>query len=303
MADLTYESVKRQLDSMACRGYRIGIFDRANKTMAIREPLAKEEVLRIVPILKRENAAGKDIFISPCRSEERALVLIDDVAPSRIEEMKRRRVAPACVVETSPENCQAWVSLGPEPMRSGQRKMMARVFAEEFGGDMASADATHFGRLAGFTNRKPKHLAKNGYPLVICRSSPGGHAETSGQIREWALRKESEAAEKARDTAPGSFGIGDGGAKRPPKRPLRDAGEVFSLYFKQWASYTKFHSRPFDISAGDFAVVCRMLKEGYSEDVLIEALMNRSPKIRERKAGHVEDYAIRTVSAAKLRVK
>ena len=44
----------------------------------------------------------------------------------------------------------------------------ARALAEKFGGDRGAADWRHFGRLAGFTNRKAKYLdASTGlYPFV-----------------------------------------------------------------------------------------------------------------------------------------
>src|SRR5205823_6207140 len=43
----------------------------------------------------------------------------------------------------------------------------ARALAEKFKGDPSSADWRHFGRLAGFTNRKDKHRQPGGhYPFV-----------------------------------------------------------------------------------------------------------------------------------------
>ncbi|WP_373870935.1 DNA-primase RepB domain-containing protein, partial [Aeromonas caviae] len=36
----------------------------------------------------------------------------------------------------------------------------ARRLAREYDADPASADSHHYGRLAGFTNQKPKHTTK-----------------------------------------------------------------------------------------------------------------------------------------------
>ena len=45
--------------------------------------------------------------------------------------------------------------------------MAARKLAEEFGGDRGAADWRHFGRLAGFTNRKEKYMNEGGlFPFV-----------------------------------------------------------------------------------------------------------------------------------------
>jgi hypothetical protein len=51
----------------------------------------------------------------------------------------------------------------------------ARALADRFGGDPGAADWRHFGRLAGFTNRKPQYRRANGlYPFVqIADHNPG----------------------------------------------------------------------------------------------------------------------------------
>jgi hypothetical protein len=52
----------------------------------------------------------------------------------------------------------------------------ARALAEKFGGDRGAADWRHFGRLAGFANRKAKHFdASTGlYPFVRLIEAAGG---------------------------------------------------------------------------------------------------------------------------------
>src|SRR5262249_39936982 len=73
---------------------------------------------------------------------------------------------PALIVETSPGNFQAWLNHGrilPKEFSSAA----ARELAVCFGGDRGSADWRHYGRLAGFTNRKPKHQLSDGhFPFV-----------------------------------------------------------------------------------------------------------------------------------------
>ena len=52
--------------------------------------------------------------------------------------------------------------------------MAARKLAEEFGGDRGAADWRHFGRLAGFTNRKAKYMNESGlFPFVRLIEAPG----------------------------------------------------------------------------------------------------------------------------------
>jgi hypothetical protein len=50
----------------------------------------------------------------------------------------------------------------------------AKELARRFGGDPSSADWRHFGRLAGFTNQKPKRRLQTGLPpFVACMNARG----------------------------------------------------------------------------------------------------------------------------------
>ena len=50
----------------------------------------------------------------------------------------------------------------------------AKELAKRFGGDLSSADWRHFGRLAGFTNRKHERVLPNGLgPFVRLRQCEG----------------------------------------------------------------------------------------------------------------------------------
>lgn len=92
--------------------------------------------------------------------------LIDDLTAEALNRMKADGFTPAVVVETSPGNFQAWLNHGRILSRTVS-SAAARALAEEFGGDRGSADWRHYGRLAGFTNRKEKHQQQDGrFPFV-----------------------------------------------------------------------------------------------------------------------------------------
>lgn len=291
MRELSLSAVIKQIRGMDCVKYKIGIFDRREKRMLNKDFLGPDEVEALVPWLKRMNSIGNDIFVTQADGMDRALLLVDDLAPRQIEAMRLRGVGPACVVETSPGNFQAWVSLGREPMPKAERKAAARLLAEQFNGDLASADASHYGRLAGFTNRKDEHLTSAGYPFVLCREADGRDAERSSALRDWA---------RARCLASSVAS-----AARPPEtlqrkrgRRRRDPAAVFELYFAQWSRKVKADGKTMDASRGDFAVACRMLKEGYDKEQIALGMERSSPDIHVRKKNHVEDYVARTISAA-----
>jgi len=59
----------------------------------------------------------------------------------------------AVVVETSPNNFQAWLNHG-RVLDAAASTRAAKALVERFGGEPSSTDWRHFGQLAGFTNPK-----------------------------------------------------------------------------------------------------------------------------------------------------
>jgi len=61
----------------------------------------------------------------------------------------------------------------------------ARLLAERYDGDPNSAAWRHYGRLAGFENRKPVHRRANGsHPSVVLRAATGEMAPTGPDLLE-----------------------------------------------------------------------------------------------------------------------
>jgi hypothetical protein len=173
--DRTVRAVERQVKAMGCEAFEVGLFkpdvQGAGPVMVPRTWDA-ETLMRSVAWLRRENLDGRNIF---CRSKgEHNLSLIDDLSQEAIAEMKRVGFAPALVVETSPKNFQAWLNHG-RSLTAGLSTAVAKALASEFGGDTGAADWRHFGRLAGFTNRKDKYRDPHTglYPFVHLIESPG----------------------------------------------------------------------------------------------------------------------------------
>jgi RepB DNA-primase from phage plasmid len=86
--------------------------------------------------------------------------------------MKAEGFEPA-VVETSPNNFQAWLNHG-QVLDALASTRAATQLAEQFGGDLSSADWRDFGRLAGCTNPKPERQLPSGMlPFARLRSATG----------------------------------------------------------------------------------------------------------------------------------
>src|SRR5467141_1520278 len=168
----TAEAVEKQARAMSASAFEVGLFDpTAAKGVMLPRVWELDTLLRSVSWLRLKNSQGRNIYIRPCG--EHALSLIDDASPRTIELLKSEGFAPAVVLETSPTNFQAWLCHG-QILPKQISTFAARLLASRFGGDPASADWRHFGRLAGFTNRKGKYRKTDGtFPYVRLHEATG----------------------------------------------------------------------------------------------------------------------------------
>ncbi|MGO9061911.1 MAG: DNA-primase RepB domain-containing protein [Candidatus Binataceae bacterium] len=162
--------VRVQLRAMGCERFDLGIRREAGE-MILREGQGSIEVEEAIKWLRHENAKGAHIYIRPAGTH--SLSLIDDLAVESIERMKPEGFEPAVVVETSPNNFQAWLNHG-QVLEAALSTRVAKVLVERFGGDPSSADWRHFGRLAGYTNPKRERQLPSGLrPFARLRSATG----------------------------------------------------------------------------------------------------------------------------------
>ena len=139
--------------------------------MLLREAWTVRQIEEAIQRLRRENARGAHIFVRPHSTH--ALSLVDDLSIGTIARMTDAGFLPALVVETSRQNFQVWLNHG-QILDRDMSTWAAKELAKPFRGDFSSADWRHFGRLAGFTNRKPERLLPNGLaPFVRLRQCEG----------------------------------------------------------------------------------------------------------------------------------
>lgn len=153
---------------MGAQIFEVGLFkpSAADEGRAVMIPRTWDgaTLMRSIPWLRLQNAEGRNIYVRP--KGEHDLSLVDDLSADAVTRMKSSGYAPAVVVETSPGNFQAWLK-HPHRLPRDLSTLAARKLAEEFGGDRGAADWRHFGRLAGFTNRKQKYMNQGGlFPFV-----------------------------------------------------------------------------------------------------------------------------------------
>jgi hypothetical protein len=159
MSDHPREAIRRQLEAMQADNFEVGVFDSASERMILRT-WRKDTVLSSIAWLRFENLKGSNIYIRPAGIH--SLSLVDDVMAKDVQRMKAGGFRPALVVETSPHNFQAWLQHG-RTLDQVLSTAVAKALARRFHGDLGSADWRHFGRLAGFTNRKEKYRQTDGH--------------------------------------------------------------------------------------------------------------------------------------------
>jgi hypothetical protein len=186
---------------MACDHFDVGIL-RTDGRMLLREAWTARQIEQAIPRLRHENARGAHIFVRPYGAH--ALSLVDDLGVDAIARMMDSGFQPALVVETSRQNFQVWLNHGQIISDRTFCTQAAQELARRFGGDSSSADCRHFGRLAGFTNQKPKRRLRSGLPPFVrlhqCEGSPYGVArEFLEEVK--SLAKKASAERAARTTS------------------------------------------------------------------------------------------------------
>jgi len=278
---VTRNQVRRQLAAMASDYLDIGIL-RPDGRMLLREAWTVSQIEEAIQRLRRENARGAHIFVRP--HGVHALSLVDDLGVDAIARMTNAGFQPALIVETSPQNFQIWLNHGRSLDRS-MSSCAAKELAKRFGGDLSSADWRHFGRLAGFTNRKPERLLPNGLaPFVRLHDCQGKTYDTAPEFLK-AVKSLMERAAVER-------------AKRSTCRSTSNENPVRLL--------TEFHADPRydgDLHRADLAWALHAASRGLSEQEIKDEILH----VRDlSKKGCVErqvSYAERTATKARRTVE
>ena len=261
---------------MACDYFDIGTL-RPDGRMLLREAWTVSKIEEAIQRLRRENAHGAHIFARPHGIH--ALSLIDDLSVEAITRMANAGFQPALVVETSPQNFQVWLNHG-QTLDRDMSSWAAKELAKRFCGDLSSADWRHFGRLAGYTNRKPERLLPNGLaPFVRLRQSEG---RTYDAAREFLEEVES-VAEKA-GTANAMLTTSHSISNENPVRPL-----------------TEFHVDPrydSDLHRADMAWALHAASRGLSEQQIIDEILRARDLSKKGRAQRQVNYAGRTAIKA-----
>ena len=156
----------------------------------------------------------------------------------------------------------------------------AKELAKRFGGDLSSADWRHFGRLAGFTNRKPERLLPNGLaPFVRLRQCEGRTYDAAREfLEEVKSLAEKAVAERATRTTSRST------SNENPVRPLAE-----------------FHRNPRydgDLHRADMAWALHAASRGLSEQQIRDEILHARDLSKKGRIQRQVSYAERTAIKA-----
>jgi RepB DNA-primase from phage plasmid len=166
---LTWHAIRSQLAAMPHELYLIRLIHHQTGRPFPGERLwTAAQLVRVATIrfLRVRNGEGCDVYIQPYAGNQNAgyiLVDLDRAAPMVVEVMRANGHDPCVVLQTSPGHLQAWIRLSTSPLEPALATAASKHLAHMYGGDLASTDWRHLGRLAGFTNQKPARRTRDRY--------------------------------------------------------------------------------------------------------------------------------------------
>jgi len=286
--DRSLEAIQRQIKALGVARFEVGIREAKTGQMMNRE-WSITEVEQSAAWLKRMNAKGNDVYIRP--AGEHGLILVDDLKPQALERMKAAGFAAAATIETSPGNYQAWVKMSDKTLSADVRRIAAQGLAKKYGGDMNSADGRHYGRLAGFTNQKPKHTRDGRQPYVLAHDCPGVTARAApAYLERIEQHLDSQIALKERESRLEAI---------KSAKQWQGSGNHQKEYQRQAQRLLEKYGEKADLSRIDWMIAQDMAKSGrFTVQDIEKGIRECSPNVESRKTGHIEDYARRTAEKA-----
>lgn len=290
---LTRDAIQRQLAAMPGELYLVRLIHHASGRAFPGERLwTAWQLSRLATLrfLRLRNCQGYDVYFQPFAGNQNAgyiLVDLDGVPPSVLETMRRNGHEPCVVLQSSPRHWQAWIRVSAVPLPPAVATAIGGYLARTYGGDPASIDWRHLGRLAGFTNQKPERRLPNGYaPWVQLR-----HARPGWASQRTALLEQAQPPVPAIPTLPGSG---------PPQVGRVGSGvPAASQLYQAWLHQLRIPQRfpqP-DWSIADKWVAQELLRRNVPPATVAGILRDGSPGF-PRRHSDPPDYLRRTLARA-----
>jgi len=295
---LTSQAIRRQLAAMPCELYLVRLIHSLTKRPFPGERLwtaTQLANLATIRFLRVRNREGCDVYLHPYAEDQNAgyiLIDLDQADPAVLPAMRANGHEPCVVLQTSPGHWQAWVQVSSTPLPSAVATAVGRHLAHMYGGDRASTDWHHLGRLAGFTNQKPQRRQGNGYPpWVKVIHTAAGLASHADLLLQAAREQGTAGNSTSHSSTPWALW------QRPTPVCLSgaQARKIYQSWVRRWHIAQRF-PQP-DWSIVDLWVARALLAQGRSCGDVRQVLCRGSPGFPR---GHSDpaDYLRRTLVRA-----
>jgi hypothetical protein len=254
-----------------------------------------------VRFLRIRNREGCDVYIWPYAEDQNAgyiLVDRDRAAPDVLQTMWANGHEPCVVLQTSPGCLQAWIQVSTLLLQSALATAIGKHLARLYGGDPASTDWRHLGRLAGFTNQKPQRRTVSGHaPWVKIVHARAGLARNADALLQSALHTPALASQGFDDAiSEPQLGLAAGRLPvAPPGIEAAEAVEIYQSWTRRWRIAERF--TPPDWSIVDLWIARKLLSQGMLAEQVQDVLRLASPHFPRRHTD-ADDYLRRTVAYA-----
>jgi hypothetical protein len=243
-----------------------------------------------IRFLRARNCEGCDVYIHPYAGNQNAgyiLVDLDRADPTAVDLMRANGHDPCVVAQTSPGHLQVWIRLSTSALEPAVATAASRHLAHLYGGDWASTDWRHLGRLAGFTNQKPARRTPDRYaPWVRLVHARAGLAPRGESLLE-SVRQSIQ--------SPASPLPIDWTTTDPAPASAAEAVRLYQSCMQRWHIRERF-PQP-DWSVVDLWVARHLLSQG-KPAVQIQTILRLASPHFPRRHGDPDDYLRRTVERA-----
>lgn len=286
---LTRQAIGRQLATMPHELYLVRLIHNPTRRPFPGQRLWSATQLchpATVSFLRLRNREGCDVYIQPYAGRHNAgyiLLDLDRGTDGVLQRLCDHGRAPCVLLETSPGHLQAWIHVSTSPLEPAVATAVARRLACDYGGDPASADWRHLGRLVGFTNQKPARRSSGGYaPWVKILHAQPVLAANANALLQSARNLCQPAGRSLPDPEPASIS-------------RAQASRIYQHYVRLWRITQRF-ARP-DWSIVDLWVASHLLSRGVPPSAVQNILQMGSP-LFPRQHGDPDDYLRRTLAHA-----
>lgn len=297
---LTLQAIRRQLAGMPNDFYFIRLIHGSTHRATPGERLwTPGDLVRgsVVRFLRARNAQGFDVYLLPYGGDGNAGYIfldLDHACPWVLHTMRANGHEPCVVLETSPGNLQAWVRVSTTCLDPELATALGRQLAHTYGGDLASTDWRHLGRLAGFTNQKPQRRTVFGSaPWVRIVEARAILASAAQDLLHSAMQA---GAQHVTTSAPDD--IGSRLQVRDPSTITPQAAlRIYRSWMERWHIRQRFPR--LDWSTLDLWLARKLLAM-HIPPTQVEAILRLGSPDFPRQHGDPEDYLRRTLARAAL---